>query len=118
MNPTPGFPLPADAKLSADDWIIIERGCALLRPFTAYQKFLEGEKYVTGSLVIPAIYDLRQGLHDVIDNYLDIPEDKTLEGVGEEMLSVLNAKWGDGTDICTYKEGPRRQRAGLRRSKS
>ncbi|CAM9765448.1 unnamed protein product [Phaeothamnion confervicola] len=33
--------------------------------------------------------------------------------VCREMLRVFNDKWGDGTNICTYGEGPRRQPKGI-----
>ena len=49
-------------KLSALDWWVIQVGKEILNPFMAAQVLLEGEKYVTGSLVIPMVESLRKGL--------------------------------------------------------
>ncbi|CAN0305334.1 unnamed protein product, partial [Scytosiphon promiscuus] len=48
--------------LSEVDWAIIELLVPLLEPFMVVQRLLEGEKYVTVSLVVPAIQGLRFGL--------------------------------------------------------
>ena len=49
-------------RLSALDWWVIEVGREVLNPFMLAQVKLEGEKYVTGSLVIPMVESLRKGL--------------------------------------------------------
>ena len=49
-------------RLSALDWWVIEVGREVLNPFMLAQVMLEGEKYVTGSLVIPMVESLRKGL--------------------------------------------------------
>jgi hypothetical protein len=48
--------------LSQLDWWVMEVGKEVLRPFMMAQVMLEGEKYVTGSLVIPMVEEVRVGL--------------------------------------------------------
>ena len=49
------------------DRSILEKVCTVLTPFQKLQKLFEGENYVTGSLLIPLISDLRNGLEKAAD---------------------------------------------------
>lgn len=40
------------------DWKLLEEILPVLDPFIETQKLLEGQKYLTGCLVIPFMYDL------------------------------------------------------------
>ncbi len=75
---------------------------------------MEGEQYVTSSLVIPIIAELRAGL------VMLQQQDTTAAAAGSiknqrrlilvtDLLNDFNNRWGDGTNICTESEGPRRQ---------
>ena len=48
-----------EVLLSDVDWWVLEVGVDVLKPFMMTQVQLEGEKYVTGSLTIPMIEQLR-----------------------------------------------------------
>jgi hypothetical protein len=54
-------------NLSAEHWSIIIDTCAVLEPFMFAQKLLEGETYVTISLIPYLIFKIRQGLQLVFD---------------------------------------------------
>ncbi|CAM9886015.1 unnamed protein product, partial [Ascophyllum nodosum] len=69
------------------DWNVLELLEPVLAPFMYVQKKLESSN-VTGSLVVPLICDL--------------PKD-------------FNNRFGDGSDILTFREGPRRQPQGFRK---
>lgn len=84
------------------------------------QKQLDGAKYVTGSLVIPTIYDLRQELASVAQNVEasgaygeepDVSEAKELVfPCVRAMSDDFDKRWGDGTNILTFAEGKRLKR--------
>ena len=44
----------------------------VIQPFLTVQKFLEGDKYVAVSLLVPYIRDLRDGLNNALD-FLTLP---------------------------------------------
>jgi hypothetical protein len=111
---------PENCHMSPTDWLIIQSATVLLEPFMIVQQLLEGEKYVTNSLVIPLVYDLRNKLQTVVNTYTTICASAESTTVAEkvlptavEMLKVFNEKFGDGTQICLYEEGPRRQPKGF-----
>jgi hypothetical protein len=111
---------PQSCHLSITDWLVIQSATVLLEPFMMVQELLEGERYVTISLVIPLIFALREKLKDVVETYRDICESRPDDDVATrvlptatKMLQVFNEKFGDGTRICSYDEGPRRQPRGF-----
>jgi hypothetical protein len=112
-----GCDIPADAKLTEEDWSVIEEGVKLLKPFMLFQQSLEGDKYVTGSLAIPLIHDLRVGLTTVVSDGTSTGDDSStghiLSGVGERLLGVFCDKFGDGSKVYKYSEGNRRQPRGF-----
>jgi uncharacterized protein YqjF (DUF2071 family) len=58
-------------NLSVQHWEIISDTCAVLEPFMVVQKLLEGETYVTVSLIPYLIFKIRKGLQSVIDGAQD-----------------------------------------------
>lgn len=57
-----GIYIPVDVRLSWDEWDVIEMGEAVLEPLMFAQRILEGELYVTNSLVAPIIFQIRDHL--------------------------------------------------------
>ena len=111
---------PVACHLSETDWSIIRTATIVLEPFMLVQKFLEGEKYVTNSLVIPLMGSLRTKLTALITKFQAKQDNEEISSSMEEkvlptlkrMLEVFNTKFGDGTRICDYVEGPKRQPKG------
>ena len=54
------------ARLSVTCWTILQLLKPVMEPFMRVQKLLEGETYVTGSLVVPHNYDLQEGLNKAL----------------------------------------------------
>lgn len=109
--------------LSAADWAVLKLILPVLEPFWHTQTLLEGRKYVTGSLVVPFIYDLRNSLEDAIDDINDLPptSDADVNTARAAVMPCINAlrddfikRWGDGSNILVYTEGPRRQPCGFK----
>jgi hypothetical protein len=118
-EPQVGCKIPKDAKLDEGDWEIIKRAVGMLTPCMLAQENLEGSKYVTGSLVIPFIHDVRKALNKVVQESFDYEkgqtgEDEVIESGARAMMDIFENKWGDGTEICTYQEGPKRQPKGFK----
>eukprot|EP00904_Undaria_pinnatifida_P011858 jgi/Undpi1/7802/HiC_scaffold_23.g10275.m1 len=87
------------------------------------QTLLVGRKYVTSSLVVPFIYDLRNSLEDAIEDLNDLPpsSDADVSTAKAAVMPCINAlrddfikRWGDGSDILIYTEGPRRKPCGFK----
>ena len=87
-----------------------------MEPSMTVQKLLEGEKYVTISLLVPYISDLRDGLNHALD-YLKLPSRAydPVENVGikavipcvEALVEDLDNRWGYGEGVLVYTEGKR-----------
>ena len=103
-------------RLSALDWWVIEVGREILNPFMLAQVMLEGEKYVTGSLVIPMVESLRKGLLEaqtrvqelsaaVGDQKLDDGTDFDMGSILDAMVDDFETRWGDGTNLLEFKYG-------------
>ena len=45
------------------EWWVLEVGAEVLKPLMLGMVTLEGQRYVTGSLVIPLVESIRKGLH-------------------------------------------------------
>ena len=54
--------IPNEYNLNPDHWSIVSDVVTLLKPFMLAQNLLEGEKYVTASLVPPIIAKIRSNL--------------------------------------------------------
>jgi hypothetical protein len=78
---------------------------------------LEGEKYVTASLVIPMIHDLRLGLVEAgqrdVNRGAHDPNSVSRHSLLVHMHASFLKRWGDGTNICVEREGPRGQPRGF-----
>ena len=103
------------------DWNVLELLEPVLAPFMYVQKKLESNN-VTGSLVVPFICDLRTGL-DSERKALQQPNPGAsadvlaarvlLKPCVEALAKDFNNRFGDGSDILTFREGPRRQPQGF-----
>jgi hypothetical protein len=101
--------LPPELRLTLTDWLICKRAADLLEPFMDVQKVLEGDKYVTGSLCIGMIHDLRVNLEDAsaapaepLATQEELAAEATLREVAKAMLKIFTDKFGNGTDIVVY----------------
>jgi len=107
----------ASCHLTEDDWLTIKAADSLLEPFMVVQRGLEGEHYVTNSLVIPLIASLREKLNAVIVKYTGEQDSELLAQrilpTAGSMLIVFNQKFGDGTRIVEYLRGTRQQPCGF-----
>ncbi|CAN0524609.1 unnamed protein product [Ectocarpus sp. 8 AP-2014] len=112
------------ALLEEKDWEVLRLVKPLLKPFMTAQKHLEASKEVTASLVIPYIADLREDLDEAVADLTaqSCPPDSVLAKAKKDVLLCAEAlqtdfsrRWGDGTDVLVYKEGPRRQPCGFRK---
>ena len=77
---------------------------------------LEGQNYVTGSLVIPMVESIRKGLHAAHDRLVELGdsigpqvsakgEDFHMQGILEAMIEDFDRRWGDGARINKYTLG-------------
>ena len=55
-------------NLNDEQWIIIRDTVTVLEPFMCAQRLLEGEAYVTISMIPVIIWKVRKGLEDVIES--------------------------------------------------
>jgi hypothetical protein len=61
-----GIFMPAELRLDASEWEVITMGEAVLKPLMFAQRVLEGELYVTNSLVAPIIFEIRAHLQNTL----------------------------------------------------
>jgi len=92
--------LAADTNLSPDQWIILEDTVAVLEPFMVAQRILEGEKYVTISLVLIIITTIRSRLMNVIEKAFSQHQFE----LATALLEDFNIRWGSGTDGTVFNE--------------
>eukprot|EP00752_Nemacystus_decipiens_P015390 g13723.t1 len=110
--------------LSETDWEVLRLVEPILRPFMQAQKDLEGAKYVTGSMTVPKIGELRDGLEAAIADLKATDQLGIRASTKEAMEAVLPDaealwedflnRWGDGSNILEYREGKRRQPQGFK----
>lgn len=110
--------------LTETDWEVLRLVEPILQPFMQAQKDLEGSKYVTGSMTIPKIAELRDGLEAAIVDLRNVAQTGLKDTTKEAMQAVLpdaealwedfKNRWGDGSSILEYKEGRRRQPQGFK----
>ena len=97
-------------------WWVLEVGEEVLKPLMLAMMTLEGQNYVTGSLVIPMVESIRKGLHTAHDRLVELGdaigpqvlakgEDFHMQGILEAMIDDFDSRWGDGTDINKYTLG-------------
>lgn len=107
--------LVATMNLTVAQWEIVTLIIKLLQPFMQAQKMLEGEKYVTISLVPTLIISLRNQLIAIIDDVAN--EGGHIQAVALRMLEDFNKRWGEGAHGTIFQEhtteGERRRPKGL-----
>lgn len=89
-----------------------------MKPFLRVQKLLEGRAYVTGSLIIPHICDLLEGLNtSLVDLKIPTPGDSRDKAAArtavvscvEVLTNDFNNRWGSGKIVLTFRKEKRRQ---------
>ncbi|CAM9620525.1 unnamed protein product, partial [Hapterophycus canaliculatus] len=105
--------------LEEKDWEVLVLVEPLLKPFMEAQKHLEASKTVTGSLVIGYIADLRDDLDAAVINLKSTfgaaagtakaSAKADVLRCAEALKADFGHRWGNGTDVLTEMEGPRRQ---------
>jgi hypothetical protein len=104
--------IPPDVfKLDDYDWGDLEVLKEMLEPFKIAQEKLEGSQYVTSSLVIPVVEEIRCKLQSTLEHY-DSDEAPTSVTLLQRVITGFNLRFGDGSHICELKEGPKRQPCG------
>ena len=111
MPATSGCPV-----LNELEWWVLEVGAEVLRPLMLAMMTLEGQNYVTGSLVIPMVESIRKGLHEAHARLVQLGDaigaqawekgqDFHMQGILEAMIHDFESRWGDGTDMNKYTLG-------------
>ena len=102
-------------NLSVPQWRVIDDIVKILRPFMLAQKLLEGESYVTISLVPRVIHNLRQNIE------IALAEPDNSEYVTTLLTDLKKSfvqEWGSGVTDTLFDEhktlGPRNRHKGLR----
>ena len=89
-------------ELSPETWEIIRLGSIVLKPFKAVQLMMEGEKYITLSLVPVLVKGLRDGLREKLSGMKEVDADPEITASAREkvletldaMLADINSRWG------------------------
>ena len=85
-------------NLNTEEWELAFMIVEVLEPFMRAQEYLEGEGYVTASLVIPTVYRLRQWLYKLradASNAGTAVSSRILACL-ETLIPDFNKRWGDG----------------------
>jgi hypothetical protein len=103
-----------EGNLTDQQWKIIHDLKTLLQPFMIAQRLLEGESYVTISLVPFMIYKIRKDLRAAVDDELSSAH---VVGIGTRMLEKMNEIFGSGEEgtvaYNVFDEGNRRRPKGI-----
>ncbi len=122
--------IPDTLKLSAGDWKIVKCIEALMKPFHVVEEFLEGDKYITASMVPWCIQKLRELLTNSLSTFtgigngtleddsgfVDMDTANTIARTITQMKSMFDEKFGaDNTDkfSINIRRGLSRSRQGL-----
>jgi hypothetical protein len=111
--------LPSKATLSPEDWCIVALIAELMEPFMEVQRALEGEKYITLSLVLPALCCLRKKLKQM--QMLDLPDDCSqvqdlFAETGQLLMDDFEERWGKDSEVLMAGiHGPRGEFRGVPR---
>jgi hypothetical protein len=96
--------LDEDDNLTAPQWDDIYTIVKILEPFMLAQRTLEGEKYVTNSLIPSIIWHIRKQLEaDCAD---EAPHSDSIKALVKLLLVSFNANWGSGLDGTVFHEQP------------
>ncbi len=100
--------------LSEVQWIIVKDLVALLKPFMIAQRLLEGETYVTISLIPYMVYRIRSGLMNALNDPLSSDQVKS---VATLMMEKFTSEFGTGVEGTVARdhlmEGHRRRSYGI-----
>lgn len=103
-----------DCNLTDQQWLVITNLRFLLQPFMIAQRLLEGQSYVTVSLIPYMIYKIRKGLLNAIGNN---QASHHVIATGTKMLQKLNEIFGTGEEGTMVEEnnrqGDRRRPKGI-----
>ena len=119
-----GIFVPEDVRLTATEWTIIEMGKVVLAPLMFAQQVLEGELYVTNSLVVPILHELRTGLQaELARQRAMVTADPNAVNIVACLMTMNTAfvqRFGNGTNVVPVgtpygnaDEGLRRQPKGI-----
>ena len=92
-------------NLTDVEWGNIECVLEICVAFKVVQKTLEGEKYVTCSLVIPMMEEIRESLRSSRASFV---ENEAPRGVRlmDDLKVEFDKRFGDGTHVTNFREGP------------
>jgi hypothetical protein len=100
-------------NLTSSEWAIIEILSIILQPFYEVQKMLEGQNYITISMVPCLITMLRENIDQILVEFQGGP----IHNAAEAMKSKFEEKWGSGQDGTVFnehkREGNKRIKKGL-----
>lgn len=89
----------------------------ILQPFMAAQKALEGQKYVSNSLIPYIIQTIRSGLTEVLDSTDDQGIKELVQKLLDDRTNGFNTYWGSGASGTLFNEnetlGYRQRQKGL-----
>ncbi len=68
-------------NITKEEWLVLDQLQILLETMAHFQRIFEGESYVTGSLVVVAVFQIRQGYVEVIECDNTDPSIKSLAKV-------------------------------------
>ena len=89
-----GGDLPNDLEMSNADWNDLSSVIQVLEPFRNAQLFLEGEKYVSSSYVIPSVFLCRESLRKGQANI--VPQ--SVRALSRTMNTDFETRWGKSTE--------------------
>lgn len=103
-----------DCNLTDSQWLIVEDTCTVLQPFMFAQRTLEGECYVTNSMVPYILYKIRASIQQARDSpTISVQAANLLR----KMANAFEVHWGSGEPgtVATehLTEGPNRRPRGL-----
>jgi len=102
--------------ITDEDFQIAKNLTEVLKPFKVVQQILEGEKTVLSSKLIPMIFDLRNELAAMVEEWKIKARapgasraDKGIKEVLVTMSTDFKERWGDAGRLQIDKEGKGRQ---------
>jgi hypothetical protein len=103
-------------NLTNDQWLVVKDTTALLEPFKCAQRLLEGENYVTVSLVLFIVWKVCHGLWAAMES----PESREhVVNLARKMYTRFGEQWDSGNPrtVATehLTEGPQRRPKGILR---
>ena len=88
-------------NLTDEQWALLKDIVKILKPFMLAQELLEGEKYVTLSLVVTIIEKIRRNLKTEL---LNTEHSEYVSSMLKVLYGVFAAEWGSGEPNTQYNE--------------